>query len=90
MPKPFLLAMTPRAGLMNHRYLVSSDAALDDQRAAEWIDKAIQAAGKDGTEAEGPSFLAVCKRGVMQVEGGRLGDEVLLLNIATRPRCTHL
>jgi len=78
MPK-YLLALTPRAGTMNHRYLVSPGSGLVEAGAAAEVGEALRNTGEEGASAEGPSFLAVCKRGVLQVEGGRSGDEVLLL-----------
>jgi hypothetical protein len=77
MAAPYLLALTPRAGVKNHRYLVSPGAGLDEEAAVSALAGAFRDAG-DRDEAWGRRYLAVRRRAA-QVEGGRVGDEVLLL-----------
>ena len=83
MKKGYLLAMTPRAGSTNHRYLASNDDRLSDSDAnnilGKKVDEAIASAERSTGWSVGPDFLAVCKFGVLQADGERLGNEVLLL-----------
>lgn len=72
MARPFLLAQSPRAGNKNHRYLVSKGSELDEGAAVNLI----AAAQKNPYSTD---YLSVRKCGVQQVDGGRTGDEVLLL-----------
>ena len=89
MKKGYLLAMTPRAGSTNHRYLASTNCPLSDSdpsnRLGEQVEAAIEDAKHHAGRAIGRDFLAVCKFGVLQADGERLGNEVLLLG-DVRPR----
>src|SRR5262249_17847704 len=73
MKHPFLIAGTPRAGRLCHRYLVPS-ADITDAQAAEWIAAAEK-------QAVGPNLLAATWSVSQQAPDGtaRHGCEVLAL-----------
>ncbi len=68
---PYLIAMTPRAGRWNHRYLVPPDLNLS----TVVLGRLTRMAGQ---QPQGPAWLAVSHE-VQQVGGGRVGQEMLIL-----------
>jgi hypothetical protein len=68
---PYLIALTPRAGRWNHRYLVPPNLNLDTTVLGRLTSMA-------GQEAQGMAWLAVSHE-VQQVGGSRAGKEILIL-----------
>lgn len=70
---PYLIAMTPRAGRWNHRYLVPPDLNLTSEVLGRLTRMADQ-------QPQGPAWIAVSQE-VQQEGGGRVGQEMLILGI---------
>lgn len=68
---PYLIAMTPRAGRWNHRYLVPPDLNLTSEVLGRLTRMADQ-------QPQGPAWIAVSQE-VQQEGGGRVGQEMLIL-----------
>jgi hypothetical protein len=68
---PYLIAMTPRAGRWNHRYLVPPNLNLSTVVLGRLT-------GMAGQQPQGPAWLAISHE-VQQVGGSRLGQEMLIL-----------
>lgn len=78
---PYLIAMTPRAGRWNHRYLVPPDLNLS----TVVLGRLTRMAGQ---QPQGPAWLAVSHE-VQQVGGGRVGQELLILGDLDVQRLSH-
>ena len=78
---PYLIAMTPRAGRWNHRYLVPPDL----NPSTEVLGRLTRMANQ---QPRGPAWLAVSHE-VKQVGGGRTGQEMLILGDLNVERLTR-